>query len=171
MSAPLVLVLVGTDYHPFDRLVSWADAWATAHPDGARVLVQRGTSEAPAVAPSVAYLDHAELQTTMAEAAVIVSHGGPSTIAESRRIGTVPIVVPRDPARGEHVDGHQMRFAARLEQDGLVLRAADADALAGYLDAALADPATVRIDPADDDRIAGTCERFSQAVARLFVNG
>ena len=37
----LVLVLVGTDHHPFDRLVGWSDAWAREHPDVA-VVVQYG---------------------------------------------------------------------------------------------------------------------------------
>ena len=39
---PLILVLVGTDHHPFDRLVRWADRWAGAHE--ARVVIQHGTA-------------------------------------------------------------------------------------------------------------------------------
>ena len=27
---PLLLVTVGTDHHPFDRLIRWADAWLAA---------------------------------------------------------------------------------------------------------------------------------------------
>ena len=37
----LVLALVGTDHHPFDRLVRWMDAAASFHPE-ARFVVQHG---------------------------------------------------------------------------------------------------------------------------------
>lgn len=169
MSAPLVLVLVGTDHHAFDRLVGWADAWASGHAGAARVLVQRGTSAPPVAAESVDYLDHAELQALMARAAVVVSHGGPSTIAESRRIGTVPVVVPRDPAGGEHVDAHQLRFTRRLAADGLVLHAVDRAMFTTLLDRALADPSTVRVAQTGNDEVARTCRRFGEAVAGLFA--
>ncbi len=43
---PLVLVSVGTDFHPFDRLVAAVDRWAAQHPE-ARVVVQHGRSRAP----------------------------------------------------------------------------------------------------------------------------
>jgi hypothetical protein len=49
--APLVLISVGTDHHPFDRLVTWADGWLATRPEGSvRCVVQSGTSRAPLVA-------------------------------------------------------------------------------------------------------------------------
>jgi UDP-N-acetylglucosamine transferase subunit ALG13 len=45
---PLLLVTVGTDHHPFDRLVRWADAWLAGHPGALRCLMQTGTSTPPA---------------------------------------------------------------------------------------------------------------------------
>ena len=33
-------------------------------------------------------------------------------------LGKVPIVVPRRPTLGEHVDGHQLRFVARMQEEG-----------------------------------------------------
>ncbi len=91
MNAFDVLVLVGTDHHPFDRLVRWVDDWAAGHPGQPRVLVQRGTSCAPARVELVEYLDSDELADLMAATPVIVSPGGPSTIAESRRNGKRPM--------------------------------------------------------------------------------
>ena len=44
---PLLLVSVGTDHHPFDRLVRWAGAWLAAHPGAVRCLMQTGTSAPP----------------------------------------------------------------------------------------------------------------------------
>jgi UDP-N-acetylglucosamine transferase subunit ALG13 len=138
VTAPLVVVTAGTDVHPFDRLVAWADRWCAE--SGARCVVQYGTSAPPSVAAGEAYVDHARLQELLAEAAVVVCHGGPATIAEARRGGHVPLVVPRDPALREHVDDHQQRFARRLAADGLIRMCPTEESLRAALGAALADP-------------------------------
>lgn len=144
--APLVLVAAGTDYHPFDRLVDWVDRWiAAGGRDRARVLVQHGTSRPPKEGDGREYLDHGELQRAMAEAAVVVCHGGPATIIEARRAGHVPVVVPRDPRAGEHVDDHQGRFARRLVREGLIHSAATETDLHSALDRALAVPGDFRL--------------------------
>lgn len=114
-----VLVTVGTDYHPFDRLVNWADRWAAANPS-AEVVVQYGTSRAPSVAEGHAFLSPDELHCYMDAADFVVTHGGPATITEARRRRCTPICVPRDPVLGEHVDDHQQRFAQFLSRQGLV---------------------------------------------------
>ncbi|HEV7826287.1 MAG TPA: sulfotransferase [Mycobacteriales bacterium] len=143
MTAPLVVVATGTDTHRFDRLVTWADRWCAG--TGARCVVQHGASAAPTVADGTAYLGHACLEALMAEAAVVVCHGGPATIAEARRTGHIPLVVPRDPALGEHVDDHQQRFARRLAEDGLIRLCDTEETLRGGLTAALADPEAFRV--------------------------
>jgi UDP-N-acetylglucosamine transferase subunit ALG13 len=115
-----LLVSVGTDFHPFDRLVSWVDEWLTQQTDPHECIVQYGTSRPPRRAEGVAFVTHEELGALMTRARVVVCHGGPSTIAEARRRGHLPIVVPRSPAHGEHVDDHQQRFSHRLARQGLV---------------------------------------------------
>lgn len=115
----LVLVLVGTDHHPFDRLVTWADAVAQRRPD-VDVLVQHGHSPAPATARGRDFLGHHEMLELLDAAACVVCHGGPGTIMDARSVGHVPVCVPRDPALGEHVDGHQQRFAALVARAGIV---------------------------------------------------
>lgn len=123
---PMVLVAVGTDHHPFDRLVEWVDRWlADGAADRADVLVQYGTSRAPERARGTRLLDHAALQSAMDQAAVVVCHGGPATIMEARRHGHLPVCVPRDPGLGEHVDNHQQRFARRMGEAAVVRLAED----------------------------------------------
>jgi UDP-N-acetylglucosamine transferase subunit ALG13 len=136
---PVVLTVVGTDHHPFDRLVRWLDAWAQAHA-GVQCVVQYGTSAAPDVCIGADYLPHPVLQELVARAAVVVSHGGPGTIMDARRAGLVPVVVPRDPVLGEHVDTHQQRFARLVGSRGLVQLAETAPALEAALEAGLAGP-------------------------------
>lgn len=119
---PRLFVSVGTDHHPFDRLVAWVADWAVAHPDW-EVALQHGRTAAPPAAANLdafAFCDHARLLDLFSSSAAVVSHGGPATITEARRTGHLPIVVPRDPSFGEHVDGHQMLFAGRLATAGLV---------------------------------------------------
>lgn len=119
LGTPLVLCVVGTDHHPFDRLIQWMDRWAAEH-RGQHCLVQYGTSQRPQICAGVDYIGHGDLQVLMQRAAAVISHGGPGTIMEIRSVGLQPIVVPRDPARGEHVDGHQQRFVRLLAARGLV---------------------------------------------------
>jgi UDP-N-acetylglucosamine transferase subunit ALG13 len=133
---PLVLVAVGTDVHPFDRLIDWVQRWR----GDARMVVQYGQSRPPEQAGGQPFLGHAELQRTMADAALVVCHGGPATITEARRNGHVPIVVPRDPSRYEHVDNHQQLFARRLGAAGMVRLCESESEFVAALDLGVADP-------------------------------
>jgi UDP-N-acetylglucosamine transferase subunit ALG13 len=118
---PLVLVVTGTDKHPFDRLVGWIDDWLRGRSDRrVRCVVQHGTSRAPELAEGTAFLDHQALDDLMGRSRAIITHGGPTTISEARRHGHQPIVVPRSAQLGEHVDDHQVRFTTRLARSGLV---------------------------------------------------
>ncbi|HVQ86806.1 MAG TPA: glycosyltransferase [Actinomycetes bacterium] len=123
-----LLVTVGTDHHPFDRLVAWADQFAADHPD-IDVLIQYGSAAAPRHAQGSQLLDHSQLQSEIAQADAVICHGGPATITEARRAGHLPICVPRDPNRGEHVDQHQLRFAQRLDDEGVVITVNSTDQL------------------------------------------
>ncbi|MGX9901874.1 glycosyltransferase [Arthrobacter sp. SA17] len=121
-SAPRsISVLVGTDHHEFSRLVDWADGWAAEHPQD-KVTVQFGHSRAPASAEGHSFMSPAALAELMAASDIVVAHGGPATISGARAAGHVPLVLPRDPALGEHVDDHQQRFASWSAQRSLVTK-------------------------------------------------
>ena len=66
------------------------------------------------------FLEVERLDAALGAADVIVSHGGPATIAAAWARGLLPIVVPRVPKLGEHVDDHQVSFAVRLAELGRV---------------------------------------------------
>jgi len=107
------------------------------------VVFQHGSARAPRFAEGHTLLPHEQLQDLMAHATVLVTHGGPATICEAWRHGRMPLVVPRDPQRGEHVDGHQQRFSRRLGGQGLVLLCEERAQLERALDEARQDPARV----------------------------
>jgi UDP-N-acetylglucosamine transferase subunit ALG13 len=160
-SRPLVLALVGTDHHPFERLVTWVDAWAGAR--DARVVVQHGTAPPPAHAEGVRVLPPDELQELLQRATAVVCHGGPGTIDAVRAAGLRPIVVARVPSLGEHVDDHQTRFVAAADRAGEVRAVANEAALVAELDRAIADPDAMRVPPGSRD-IGATVERFARLV-------
>lgn len=125
----LVAAFVGTDHHPFDRLVSTVDEWLQSTHQAAAGVIQYGSSSAPCRADGRALIPRDDVLRLMRRADIVVCHGGPATIADARSTGHRPIVMPRNPERGEHVDDHQMLFAARLAHAGLVSVARDADDL------------------------------------------
>ncbi|MEG3635302.1 glycosyltransferase [Micromonospora palythoicola] len=153
-----MLVAVGTDKHPFDRLVDWLAQWHDEVDGKVRLTVQHGHTGAADLPDAVPFLGHAELQAAMAQADLVVCHGGPATILEARRHGHLPIVVPRDPSRGEHVDDHQLLFARRLGAAGLVALCESRQELLDMLAAGLADrdrfTVAVDADAADGRRAA-----------------
>lgn len=169
---PLVFVTVGTDHHRFDRVVQWVDGWlADGAAERVECVVQHGSSKAPERARGYSVLDHDELQKWLAEASVVVTHGGPTTITETRRRGRIPIVVPRSPELGEHVDDHQERFCTVVADKGILAAARTENELRALLERALAEPAAFTVPTEGEDSVAAAVERFGRLVDELFQDG
>lgn len=114
--SPLVVVVLGTDHHPFARPLAWISELAQ---DGSlRFHVQHGSTPLPPGLDGTPMLGHGELSALLERASVVVTHGGPGSVMDAREHGHVPVVVPRDPRFGEHVDDHQIHFARRLALTG-----------------------------------------------------
>lgn len=162
-SGPGVAVLLGTDHHPFDRLVEWSAALASDS-DGPW-FVQHGSTELQDGLDGRAMLGGRELTRLLDSVDVVITHGGPGLIMEARAARHIPIVVPRDPAHGEHVDGHQLRFAQRLDERGDIRMVSsleqlrEAVALAKVMGRVAADVPTQR---------AETTVRFGELVDQLY---
>lgn len=154
-----MLALAGTDKHPFQRMVDWVDDAARRRPD-VRFVIQHGTTAAPKVAEGHSFLAHGEMAALMSQATVVVCHGGPGLIMEAREAGHRPLCLPRDPALGEHVDGHQQRFAVVVNDGGVVRTVATAPEFQDELDKALVTTASVGA------ALAGSTER-AEARAHL----
>ncbi len=162
------MVSVGTDHHRFDRLVNWMDAWAGDHPE-VEVVIQYGSAEVPTNTKGDALLPHDQLRKLFARADVVVSHGGPSTVMDARMAGRIPIVVARDPAQGEHVDGHQMSFARHLQRHDMAILAATQDRLYSAVESGLADPARTAF-PVNDGVLPAGVVAFGRHVDGLLGN-
>lgn len=168
MSTLNIVETVGSDHHPFDRLIGWTDNWASKQLSAIELSVQHGTAEAPRHGEATAYLPHPTLMHLLKKADVVITQGGPMGIVETRRLGLKPIVVPRLKAFGEVVDDHQVDLCRRLADRGDIWIAEDEGALHHALDIALANPSALRFDPVDAEAgVEESVARFAQVVANL----
>lgn len=134
----MILVTLGTHPQPMDRLVVSLDQLlaggelneeviVTAAAYGHRPLLARGLGIQPF-----------DVLTDMAQSAnAIITHGGPASVALALSAGHSPVVVPRNPALREHVDDHQLRFAAWLAERRGITVVLEMDALGDAVRTAL----------------------------------
>jgi UDP-N-acetylglucosamine transferase subunit ALG13 len=134
-----VVVTLGTDHHPFGRLVEWVDTWAGEHPE-VHCIVQHGTAAAPRHAEGHAMLDPADIPGLMGRARLVVGHAGPGTVLDARVAGRLPVVVPRLARLGEVVDDHQVTFGRWMDERDMAICVTDEAGLRAHLDAAASDP-------------------------------
>jgi len=134
----LIIVSVGTDHHPFNRLIDWVDSWESEQ--DVKFVIQRGTSKESTKWKSDSLIAHNEILEMFAMSQVVVSHGGPSTVMDIRKSGKMPIVVPRNPEFGEHVDNHQMLFAEHMMKSDIAKVANSKDELFELIGQAISNP-------------------------------
>lgn len=169
MSSLSILVTVGSDHHPFDRLIGWVDDWLVDHrDDDISCVLQHGTAAVPRQGIARDYLPHSELQELLQAAQVVVTQGGPMGIIESLQAGTRPIAVPRLARLGEVVDDHQVAFCRQLSTLGKCVLAEDSAAVHSALNAALAHHDVYLVEKqAVDEQVARTVARFGEVVTTL----
>jgi UDP-N-acetylglucosamine transferase subunit ALG13 len=162
--APVVFVTVGTDHHPFTRLVESIELWPAR--SMASVVVQHGT--APPVPGTECHrlLDTIDMDHWLRTADAVVCAAGPGTVMGARRAGIRPVVVPRRADAGEHVDDHQCRFGRHLDATGLALVIDTGEPLYAALDRLFIDLDAYRIapDPGTPVGIARTGEAIDALV-------
>jgi UDP-N-acetylglucosamine transferase subunit ALG13 len=128
----VIVVTVGTNEQPFDRLV----AAVAALPADLDLVVQYGSS-AITSGPGrwCDFLPFDQLEHLMRSATAVVCHAGTGSIMLARHCGHRPIVLARRLHLGEAVDDHQLQLATRLDAAGFVRLVDDADQLRAVLEA------------------------------------
>jgi UDP-N-acetylglucosamine transferase subunit ALG13 len=115
----LILVTVGMNPFPFDRLVKAADEMAASIEEP--VVIQKGPSTvAPRFARHIDYADPKEWEDLLSSARVVVTHAGVGSILAARVWGKPLVIVPRHAQYGELLFG--------AEEDQLKLGQALVDA-------------------------------------------
>ena len=148
----MIVVTVGTNEQPFDRLVRAAAALGGDEP----LLVQHGASQVPhGRGDWVDFLPFDVLEARTRGARVLVCHAGVGSIMLARRCGLRPVVMPRRHHLGEAVDDHQLPLAQRLARAGLVTLVEDEAALAAAVAADAAPPVAAIRSQAGADALTG----------------
>jgi UDP-N-acetylglucosamine--N-acetylmuramyl-(pentapeptide) pyrophosphoryl-undecaprenol N-acetylglucosamine transferase len=108
-----IVVTVGTStYAGFRRLI---ERLLAIIPEDVEVLWQTGiTDVADLPIDATPSLPSTELEDAIRAADVVVAHAGTGSALTALALGAYPILVPRDPQHGEHVDAHQFQTAERL---------------------------------------------------------
>jgi UDP-N-acetylglucosamine transferase subunit ALG13 len=113
----VIFVTVGTNEARFDRLLHAVDALAVDE----EIVAQCGSSPVrPSNARCVDFLHFDDMVEHIRRAQVVVAHAGVGTVLVALANGRRAIVVPRLQRYGEAVDDHQLGFARRLHEVGLV---------------------------------------------------
>lgn len=106
----MIFVSLGTDHHPFNRLVDWLSEALERGIIDEQVVIQHGSTqvadprmekyEMVGFDQMMKYFDEADLVITHASStAMLVCHHGKR-----------PMVLAREAVHGEHIDDHQLEF-------------------------------------------------------------
>lgn len=108
----MIFVTVGTHEQPFNRLIEAVDKLKGSGAIGEDVIMQTGFSTyEPKYCEWHKLLSYAQMKEKVAEARIVITHGGPASFIMPLQIGKIPIVVPRQLQFNEHVNNHQVDFA------------------------------------------------------------
>lgn len=119
----MIFVTVGTHEQQFDRLVRAVDMLKADGTIDEPVFIQTGYSTyEPTRCEHSRFVPFKKMKEMMAEADVVITHGGPSSFIEAMAAGKVPVVVPRRGDLAEHVNDHQVDFVRIVaeRQGGIV---------------------------------------------------
>jgi UDP-N-acetylglucosamine transferase subunit ALG13 len=115
----VIFVIMGMEVHPFDRLARAIDEVARDGELGEDFFVQLGTCNyEPRHARFERFLSFGDVREQVRRASVTITHAGAGSTLLCIEQGKHPVMVPRRSSLGEHVDDHQLSFAAKLEADG-----------------------------------------------------
>lgn len=118
----MILVMVGTDTHAFNRLIKWIDELIEEGEIKDKVLAQIGYSNyIPKNYEWKKFFSYKEMLELIEKARFVISHGGAGSIIDVLSMGKPLIVVPRRKKYNEHTDDHQVQLAKILNKEGKVL--------------------------------------------------
>lgn len=145
-AAPDIVVSLGTDHHPFPRLVEWLDEALEQMPD-VSCLLQHGFTRPSERAMNTHRMPRTELLALYHSAQVVIVQGGPGSILDARLTGHIPLAVPRLAHLGEVVDDHQVAFTRRMVEDGEAKLVEGPEDLLTAMTAIMARPSEFRTEP------------------------
>lgn len=119
----MILVTVGTEKYPFDRLMIWLNVLIQHHlldVEQEEVIAQYGNCRIlPRGVRVYDLLPGTKFQSLLQSARLVISHCGEGSIDTLEALNVPYILVPRSSRFGEHVDDHQVELATALADMGV----------------------------------------------------
>lgn len=127
----MIFVTVGTHEQPFNRLVKKIDDLKKEGVIAEEVIIQTGFSTyEPKYCQWSKLIPYQQVVKNVADARIVITHGGPASFIMPLQIGKTPIVVPRQQQFNEHVNDHQVEFARNVaERMGTIILVEDIEKL------------------------------------------
>jgi UDP-N-acetylglucosamine transferase subunit ALG13 len=131
----MILVTVGTEQYPFNRLMHWIEVLLQSEMIQEEVVVQYGNSTVlPAGAKVYKFLKEEKFQDLINEARIVIAHCGEGTLLLLDSLDKPYILVSRSQEFKEHVDDHQVELGLALSQINVLVAWCPGD-LVRFIDA------------------------------------
>ena len=109
----MIFVTVGTHEQPFNRLIQKVDGLKRDGIIKDDVIIQTGFSTyEPKYCQWSKLIPYQQMIRNVADARIVITHGGPASFIMPLQIGKTPIVVPRQHQFNEHVYDHCKKCGA-----------------------------------------------------------
>ncbi len=127
----MILVTVGTEKFPFNRLMQWIDNLIDRNliqPEQEEIVIQYGSCTfIPDRIKGYSVLKETDFLSLVEQARIIIAHCGEGTLDLLGLINKPFILVPRSYDFQEHVDDHQIELARQLGKLGIPIANSQAD--------------------------------------------
>ncbi len=118
----MIKVALGTEKFQFTRVLEWLEK---AIDDGIldkneEIHVQSGSTQYKPKYANIKLIPTVPYQQQMEEfnaSRISIIHAGIGNVLDMADLNRVPIIIPRDPMRQEHVDSHQLDFCQVAEKE------------------------------------------------------
>ena len=119
----MILITVGTEKFPFNRLMEWIDNLIDRNliqPEQEEIVVQYGSCTfVPDRIKGYSVLQQTDFLSLVQQARIIIAHCGEGTLDFLALVDKPFILVPRSNTFEEHVDDHQVELARQLAKQGI----------------------------------------------------
>lgn len=128
-------VTVGMQRFPFDRLIrAIDDLCAQGHLNNLHCQIGASTYQ-PKHGQWRSFFPFSTMLKYIRKSEVVIAHAGAGITVLCLQENKIPILVPRQKKWGEHVDDHQVKFAARMDELNKAVMVLEVENLMGALEA------------------------------------
>ena len=118
----MILVILGTQDKPFNRLLEAVDKKKKKKIIKDKVIVQAGTTKYDSENMEIFDLiPMNKFNSLVGKADLIITHGGVGSIIQGLKKGKKIIAVPRLKKYGEHTNDHQLQIVKEFSKQGYVI--------------------------------------------------